>query len=343
MPSLHFSPVAGKGRACVVQGCFLGGFPRFGSTRPAPPQAGRTVVPLPAMDALARLARGERLPAAVQAKMEELFRGDFSAVRIHVAPQVAALGATAFTQGSNLYFAPGRYAPEAPHGLRLLGHELAHVVQQRQGRVPPPPGTGWMVVHDPGLEAEAERFGLAAGAAATRETRRNSPQRSPVVQPMRRFNFFRNFSSVGGKQKKYGYKNIVVKDESKKHRFELDQIIPETSTIIEEKSGKGLERRSYWEKYDHVLKSSRQMTRVLDSIDLGYDKAVQDFEVIKISPEVCVLAYATRDYGVLKLALQRLAGMKNTQYSDITWGVIMGHKTGDEIDMSKVVIAHQGD
>ena len=37
----------------------------------------------------------------------------------------------ALTEGDDVYFAPGRYAPGTPEGDRLIAHELAHVAQQR--------------------------------------------------------------------------------------------------------------------------------------------------------------------------------------------------------------------
>jgi len=92
--------------------------------------------------------------------METVFETSFSDVRVHVGPQAAAIGASAFTLGSSIYFAPGQYAPRSPHGQRLLGHELTHVVQQRAGRVRNPFRSGMAVVQDPGLEAEAERMSL---------------------------------------------------------------------------------------------------------------------------------------------------------------------------------------
>jgi ribosomal protein S18 acetylase RimI-like enzyme len=111
------------------------------------------------------LARGggKPLPPAVLAKMEAAFGADFSAVRVHVGPQASRIGAVAFTTGEDLYFAPGRYQPESVQGQQLLGHELAHVIQQRQGRVRAP-GNGMAVVQDRMLEAEADRLGMRAAA-----------------------------------------------------------------------------------------------------------------------------------------------------------------------------------
>jgi hypothetical protein len=105
--------------------------------------------------------RGNPLPDAVRAKMEAAFGTDFSRVRVHEGPQAARIGAIAFTTGHDIYFAPGQYRPETVQGQQLLGHELAHVVQQRQGRVRAP-GSGVSVVQDHALEAEADRLGMRA-------------------------------------------------------------------------------------------------------------------------------------------------------------------------------------
>jgi hypothetical protein len=106
---------------------------------------------------------GQPLPQAVLAKMEAAFGADFSAVRVHVGPQAPRIGAVAFTMGNDLYFAPGRFQPDSAQGQQLIGHELAHVIQQRQGRVRAP-GSGVAVVQDRVLEAEADRLGLRAAA-----------------------------------------------------------------------------------------------------------------------------------------------------------------------------------
>jgi ribosomal protein S18 acetylase RimI-like enzyme len=108
--------------------------------------------------------RGKPLPETVRGKMEAALGADFSNVRVHVGPQAERIGAIAFTIGSDIYFAPGRYQPDTPHGQQLLGHELAHVVQQRAGRVRNPLGAGLAVVQDHALEAEADRLGRHAAA-----------------------------------------------------------------------------------------------------------------------------------------------------------------------------------
>jgi len=122
---------------------------------------------------------GRPLPDSVRGKMEAALGADFSAVRVHVGPQAERIGALAFTMGTDIYFAPGRFQPDTVHGQQLLGHELAHVVQQRQGRVRNPLGGGVAVVHDRALEAEADRLGWQATTARTVQ----SKPRPAAAQP----------------------------------------------------------------------------------------------------------------------------------------------------------------
>jgi hypothetical protein len=80
---------------------------------------------------------GHPLPVAVREYMEPRFGHDFSNVRVHAdarAGEVTRLAnARAFTIGPNVAFASGEYAPEgSTAGLRLLAHELTHVIQQGQ-------------------------------------------------------------------------------------------------------------------------------------------------------------------------------------------------------------------
>jgi hypothetical protein len=109
---------------------------------------------------------GQPLPDQVRAKMETAFGMDFSDVRIHVGQEAAAIGAIAYTWGTNIHFAPGQYSPHTIQGQKLLGHELWHVVQQKSGRVSNPFGSGVAVVQDHALEAEADRMGVKAAMTA---------------------------------------------------------------------------------------------------------------------------------------------------------------------------------
>jgi hypothetical protein len=106
---------------------------------------------------------GAPLPPGTQARMERSFGADFASVRVHEDAAAARLGALGYAQGNDLHFAPGQYRPGTPSGDALLGHELAHVVQQREGRVAAPQSKG-AVVEDPALEASADREGERAAA-----------------------------------------------------------------------------------------------------------------------------------------------------------------------------------
>ena len=77
------------------------------------------------------------MPARLRAQVEDGFAADFSDVRVRMeSAHARAFKALAFTQGSEIHVAPGHWAPNTVNGRgRLLGHELAHVLQQRAGRV----------------------------------------------------------------------------------------------------------------------------------------------------------------------------------------------------------------
>jgi hypothetical protein len=105
---------------------------------------------------------GSPLPESLQRKMEAAFHADFSNVRVHQGPDAASLSALAFTQGRDINFAPGQYNPSSLEGQKIIAHELAHVVQQRQGKVAVPQGKGAPINADPVLEAEADSLGRKA-------------------------------------------------------------------------------------------------------------------------------------------------------------------------------------
>ncbi|MGZ3459307.1 MAG: eCIS core domain-containing protein [Archangium sp.] len=106
---------------------------------------------------------GKALPAPVQAKMEQTLGADFSSVRVHTEGEASALKARAFTQGEHVHFSAGEYQPHTRMGQEILGHELAHVVQQRQGRVQANAQMNGLGVNtSSALESEADRLGAKA-------------------------------------------------------------------------------------------------------------------------------------------------------------------------------------
>jgi hypothetical protein len=95
------------------------------SPRTEAPAAVRTVLATP----------GQPLEPRSRSALERVFGHDFGRVRVHAdAPAAAsarAVAAHAYTVGNHVVFGSGRFAPNSDWGLRLLAHELAHVVQQR--------------------------------------------------------------------------------------------------------------------------------------------------------------------------------------------------------------------
>ncbi|MGI8566060.1 MAG: eCIS core domain-containing protein, partial [Pyrinomonadaceae bacterium] len=83
---------------------------------------------------------GEPLDAATRTLMESRFGHDFSRVRTHrdarAAESARAVNALAYTVGQDVVFGAGQYAPETMGGRKLVAHELAHVVQQRNATYP---------------------------------------------------------------------------------------------------------------------------------------------------------------------------------------------------------------
>lgn len=99
---------------------------------------------------------GAPLDRDLQGFMESRLRYDLSGVRVHTTPEAersaVAVGAEAYAVGSDVVFAPGQFHPRDAAGLRLLAHELAHVVQTG-GRGPSPVA---MAVGEPNSSAEVE-------------------------------------------------------------------------------------------------------------------------------------------------------------------------------------------
>ncbi|HEX7241346.1 MAG TPA: DUF4157 domain-containing protein [Longimicrobiaceae bacterium] len=99
---------------------------------PPPREAGSAAVPAGA----ASLVRGAGapLPPSTRSFFEARLGHGLGGVRVHDDPaadrSARALGAIAYTVGSHVAFARGRYRPGTPQGRTLLAHELAHVVQQ---------------------------------------------------------------------------------------------------------------------------------------------------------------------------------------------------------------------
>jgi hypothetical protein len=127
---------------------------------------------------------GQPLDPAARQTMEPRFGHDFSQVRVHTdrraAQSARAVDALAYTVGREIVFAGGRYQPHQGEGLKLLSHELAHVVQQEGLDT-----SGPLRIGPPGdsLEQEADRaesgLGVARGNGAPSLLQRKITVASP--------------------------------------------------------------------------------------------------------------------------------------------------------------------
>jgi Domain of unknown function (DUF4157) len=83
-------------------------------------------------------APGQPLDPGTRGFMEPRFGHDLSGVRGHpdagADAASAAVGARAFTIGTDIVFRRGEFAPYTQPGRALLAHELAHVMQRQTGR-----------------------------------------------------------------------------------------------------------------------------------------------------------------------------------------------------------------
>lgn len=105
---------------------------------------------------------GSMLPTEHLERMERAFDQDFSHVRIHADGRAAeaaeSLQAYAFALGAHIYFGAGQFAPGSRSGDRLLAHELTHVVQSDQGRLPAAKSGGGVDVSSPSDPHEREAY-----------------------------------------------------------------------------------------------------------------------------------------------------------------------------------------
>lgn len=127
--------MSGAASAKAACGCHGGAGPSRIQAKSVSVSASVGQVPATVVDA-ALGSPGQALPAATREHMESRFGHDFRDVRIHdnsaAAESSRALRARAYTAGSSIVFGAGQYQPSSPSGQRLIAHELAHMIQQRE-------------------------------------------------------------------------------------------------------------------------------------------------------------------------------------------------------------------
>jgi hypothetical protein len=87
------------------------------------------------------LSGGSRLNGEDKMFFESRMGYDFSDVRLHTDSNAArsaqSINALAYTNGNNIVFNEGQFAPGTDSGKRLLSHELTHVIQQSAQKIQP--------------------------------------------------------------------------------------------------------------------------------------------------------------------------------------------------------------
>ena len=116
---------------------------------------------------LIRQSRGTPIPDAVAERFGRAMGADVRGAVVHTdsaaAEAAALLNANAFALGADIFFADGQFAPGTADGDHLFLHELAHVVQYEDGRLPSSATEG-LEVSQPtdGAEIEAEAVATQA-------------------------------------------------------------------------------------------------------------------------------------------------------------------------------------
>ena len=141
---------------------------------------------------LARISesRGATLDAGLAARMGQALGRELPPVVIHTdeaAAQAAeALNARAFAQGHHIYFARGAWAPGTREGDELLAHELTHVVQDAEGRLPHGGDEG-LDVSSPADSHEREAYAAGREAADRLDDTAGAPIWGAAFPPEQRF------------------------------------------------------------------------------------------------------------------------------------------------------------
>mgnify|MGYP003753031465 CR=1 FL=1 len=158
------------------------------------------------------------IPDNTLTQMESSLNADFSNVRIHPNSSKASdVNALAYTQGNDIHFAPGQYDTASSQSRQILGHELTHVIQQRQGRVKPTMQLkGMQINDDAALEHEADVLGARAAS---------SDARPRIVPPP---SAYAGGGNAGPAQRKVTLKGKDVKDDDAKYE-ELKTTLKKTS------------------------------------------------------------------------------------------------------------------
>jgi len=106
-------------------------------------------------------AKSLNLESVMLNKLQTVMGYNLQGVKLEESNEPEKMGKDAIAQGGTISFAPGAFRPDMADGRRLIGHEMAHVVQQATGRT----HTAGGLLESPYLESSADRAGEASVAA----------------------------------------------------------------------------------------------------------------------------------------------------------------------------------
>ena len=113
-----------------------------------------------------RLSRGSgrslTLPDQVQSTIEQHFGHSIDNLRFRESSDVESIGAKAYARGDEIHFAPGQFHPDTALGRKMIGHEVAHILQQAKGGL----GDGGELNVDRSMEDRADVQGDAIASMA---------------------------------------------------------------------------------------------------------------------------------------------------------------------------------
>lgn len=185
------------------------------------------------------------LPDLLKRQYESMSGLSMDDVRVHYnSGRPARLDALAYTQGNQIYVAPGQE--------RHLGHELGHVVQQKRGQVRPTASMeGFAVNLDEGLEREADALERQAktyrthgGGEPERPSSKRQPesggvaQLRPIEDRERRYPFY-----VDSRYRQVGKPRFLLKYFVEMSRYVAFQIRDHVRRIFWEKDQMWIEER----------------------------------------------------------------------------------------------------
>ncbi len=181
--------LSGQNFTSPLQKAFQAKLSQDSSQADSPPDQSDTpaVAPLDAANATSSVDK--TLPSDVLQNLESTLDEDFSQVKIQESESATQIGALAYTQGEEITFAPGQFQPDTPQGQELIGHEFAHVKQQRENRVQPTTQTQGVPVNDEAhLEQEADDSGrtvanqIEVSPLQRKPDTRQVPEQNPPLQ-----------------------------------------------------------------------------------------------------------------------------------------------------------------